>query len=316
MSEYHVIFGTGPLAQATMRALLKRGRKVRMINRSGHRQESIPAEVEIIAGDAYNIEFTTSATKGAVCVYQCAQPQYHEWVEKFPSLQHAILKGTANNQAKFIVAENLYMYGDTDGKILHEELPYSAKTRKGKVRGEMSKTLIEAHHAGKIRTAIARGSDFYGPRVLSSAIGERTIVPLLKGKPAEVTGALDIPHTYTFISDFGEALAILGEREEALGQIWHVPNATALTQRELLTKFFDETGLPPKFTIMGKMMLRLGGLFVPAAKETIEMIYEFEKPLLVDSSKFIKAFGDISTPYDKSVPETINWYRMYMKDQK
>lgn len=54
-------------------------------------------------------------------------------------------------------------------------------------------------------------------------------VVLLKGKPAEVTGSLDLPHTYTYINDFGEVLAILGEQEDALGQAWHLPNAETLT---------------------------------------------------------------------------------------
>lgn len=207
------------------------------------------------------------------------------------------------------------MYGDTNGQPLHENLPYTACTRKGKVRGEMSDVLMEAHRAGKVRVAMARGSDFYGPGVLGSALGERTIVPLLQGKPAEVTGALDLPHTFTYISDFGEALAILGEHDEALGQAWHVPNAPTLTQRQLVTLLFDEAGLEPKFTVMGKLMLAMGGLFIPAAREMIEMAYEFEKPFIVDSSKFINAFGNNATSQDTAVKETIAWYRRYLNSK-
>ena len=315
MSEVNVIFGSGPLARATMRALLKRDKTIKMVNRSGKRSADVPASVEIVAGDAYSTEFTRTVTKGAAVVYQCAQPQYHEWVSKFPPLQAAILEGAAANGAKLIVGENLYMYGDTNGQPLHENLPYTACTRKGKVRGEMSDVLMEAHRAGKVRVAMARGSDFYGPGVLGSALGERTIVPLLQGKPAEVTGALDLPHTFTYISDFGEALAILGEHDEALGQAWHVPNAPTLTQRQLVTLLFDEAGLEPKFTVMGKLMLAMGGLFIPAAREMIEMAYEFEKPFIVDSSKFINAFGNNATSQDTAVKETIAWYRRYLNSK-
>jgi nucleoside-diphosphate-sugar epimerase len=140
-------------------------------------------------------------------------------------------------------------------------------------------------------------------------------VPLLQGKPAEVTGSLDHPHAYTYISDFGEALAILGERDEALGQAWHVPNSPALTQRQLVNLFFKEVGLEPKFSVMGKFMLMLGGLFIPAAREMVEMAYEFEKPFRVDASKFIKAFGDIATPHEMAVKETVAWYREFLKTQ-
>jgi nucleoside-diphosphate-sugar epimerase len=308
-NEHHLIFGSGPLGQATMRALLKRGRTVKLVNRSGKRPAVVPTEVEIIAGDAYNTDFTRSITKNAAIVYQCAQPEYHKWVTEFPPLQAAILDGAAANGAKLIVGENLYMYGDTSGRPIHEGLPYNAHTRKGKVRAAMSNALMEAHRAGKVRVAIARGADFYGPEVRGSALGERTFVPLLNRKPAEVTGALDIPHSYTYINDFGEALVILGEQEEALGQAWHVPNAPTLTQRELMSLFFKEAALEPRFSVMGKLMLQLGGLFIPAAKEMVEMAYEFEKPFIVDASKFIRNFGDISTPYEKTVPATLEWYR-------
>jgi nucleoside-diphosphate-sugar epimerase len=313
MSDINVIFGTGPLAQAVMHALIKRGQRVKMINRSGKRPMDVPAEVEIIAGDAYSTAFTRSVTKGSSVVYQCAQPEYHKWVDEFPALQAAILEGAASNGSKLVVGENLYMYGDTNGQLIHEGLPYTAQTRKGKVRAAMSNALFDAHRAGKVRVAVARASDFYGPGVLGSALGERTFIPLLQGKPAEVTGSLDLPHSYTYINDFGEALVILGEREEAIGQAWHVPNPPTLTQRELLTLFFKEAGLEPKFTTLSKIMLMLGGLFVPAAKEMVEMAYEFEKPFVVDASKFVKTFGDISTPYVKTVSATLDWYRQYIK---
>jgi nucleoside-diphosphate-sugar epimerase len=310
MSELHVVFGTGPLGQATMRALIKRGRQVRMVNRSGKAES--PVGVELVAGDAYNPEFTRQVTQGVAVVYQCAQPGYTKWVKEFPPLQASILEGAAASHSKLIVAENLYMYGEVKGPI-SEDLPYTAETRKGKVRAEMASALLEAHRIGKVRVAMARGSDFYGPGVLGSALGERTLIPALKGKSAELGGSLDIPHSYTYIEDFGQAMAILGEREEALGQVWHVPNQPTVTQRELMTLFFKEIGLPPKMHSMGRLMMSIGGLFVPEAKEMVEMMYEFEKPFVVDSSKFILAFGDISTPQQEAIRATIAWYRDYLK---
>ncbi|NMC53151.1 MAG: NAD-dependent dehydratase [Chloroflexi bacterium] len=313
MSQNHLIFGAGPLAQAVMRALLKRGNIVKMVNRSGKRPADVPAQVELLAGDAYNPEFARQAAQGMDVIYQCAQPAYHHWVQDFPALQSSILQAAAASKAKLIVGENLYMYGDTNGQPIHEGLPYAATTRKGKVRAQMSEALMEAYRAGEVRVAIARGSDFYGPAVLSSTLGERTIKPLLLGKPAEVVGALDLPHTYTYISDFGEALAILGERDEALGQVWHVPNAPTLTQRELVSLFFKEANLPPRFTVMGKFMMSLGGLFIPEARESLEMMYEFTRPFQVDASKFIHAFGDIATPHEQAVKETLDWYRQRLQ---
>ncbi len=310
-TELHVIFGSGPLGQAVMRELVQRGKQVRLVNRSGQAPQNGYAGVQVMAGDAYNLDFTRQACQEASVVYQCAQPPYDEWTEKFPPLQASILEGAASAGAKFIVGENLYMYGEVSGPI-HEGLPYSAQTRKGKVRGEMAQAVLEAHRSGKVRAASARGSDFYGPQVLDSTLGDRAIIPSLQGKSASLTGKLDLPHTYTYIDDFGKAMVILGERDEALGQAWHVPNPPTLTQRQLMSLFFEEIGKSPKMSGMGKLMMRLGGLFIPEARETVEMMYEFEKPFVVDHSKFSRAFGDIATPHQAGVKATVAWYREHM----
>ncbi len=310
-SELHVIFGTGPLGKATMRALLAEGKRVRMVNRSG--KADVPDGVEVIASDAYDAGKVRSAASGATAVYQCAQPAYQDWVTKFPALQASILEGTAANGAKLIAAENLYMYGEFSGP-LREDMPYNAHTRKGKVRAEMAQTLIAAHNTGKVRVAIGRGADFYGPEVLDSTIGDRAIYPALAGKSASLAGNLDLPHTLTYINDFGKVLAVLGTRDEALGQVWFVPNAETVTQRQFMTMLFEEIGLPPKMSGMGKLMMRLGGIFIVGARETVEMMYEFEKPFVVDSTKFGRAFGIHATPLREAIKQTVAWYKAHPQD--
>lgn len=306
--KFHLIFGTGPLGLSVMRELARRGEKVVMVNRSGKAPADAPSEVSVVAGDAYNPEITRQLCQGAGVVYQCAQPPYYEWEEKFPSLQASILEGAASAGAKFIVGDNLYMYGEVQG-LIHEGLPYAARTRKGRTRAAMAEAVLEAHRNGKVRAALGRGSDFYGPGVLDSTLGERAILPALQGKTASLVGRLDLPHTYTYIDDFGKALVILGEREEALGQVWHVPNPPTLTQRELMTIFFEEIGKPPKMSGVGRLMMSIGGLFIPEARESVEMMYEFEQPFVVDHSKFSRAFGDHATPHREAVRKTIAWYR-------
>ena len=313
-NELHVIFGTGPLGQAVAGELLKRGKMVKLINRSGKTPDGLTGSVQVIAGDAYQMDFTRQACQGAAVVYQCAQPLYWEWPEKFPPLQSSILEGVASAGARFVVAENLYLYGEVEGPI-HEDLPYAAQTRKGKVRAEMSMALQEAHRAGKLRVAMARGSDFYGPGALDSSLGDRAIIPALQGKTASMGGKLDLPHTFTFIDDFGKAMVILGEHEEALGQAWHVPNPPTLTQRQIMNLFFEEIGKPPKISGMGKLMLSIGGIFIPGARESVEMIYEFDQPFVVDNSKFTRAFGDIATPHKEAVARTLAWYGEYLKNR-
>ncbi|MBE8999508.1 NAD-dependent dehydratase [Nostoc sp. LEGE 12447] len=311
--ELHVIFGTGPLAQAVMRELLTRNKRVRMINRSG--KADVPSNVEIIASDAYNSENTRAVTTGATVVYQCAQPAYTQWPEFFPSLQASIVEGVAASGTKLVVGDNLYMYGPVNG-ALREDMPNAATTRKGRVRGQIAEALLDAHRRGIVRVAIGRASDFYGPLVLDSVMGDRIFPSVLTGKPASAIGEIDLPHTYTFIDDFGKALVVLGEQDKALGQIWHVPNAETITTRQFINIAFEEAGHPPKISKMGKFMMRLGGIFIPEARETVEMMYEFDEPFVVNHDKYVQAFGNHATPLREAIRHTLTWYSEHLKTLK
>jgi nucleoside-diphosphate-sugar epimerase len=308
VSDLHVILGTGAVGRAVAGELVRQGASVRLLNRSGAMPEA-PAEVELRGVDLYDPEAVRGATQGARVVYQCAQPPYNRWPEEFPPLQASIIEGLAGSEAKLVVVENMYMFGDTAGKPLSEDLPHAAQTRKGRTRAAMTESALAAHREGKVRVTIGRGADYFGPWGDNSTMGGRVFPPLFRGKPAQPIGRLDLPHTHTYLKDFGKALVLLGERGGADGEAWHVPNDTPeITQGELVRIFCEEAGLEAKISAMGRTMLRLGGLFVPEARESLEMLYEFEKPFIVDSSKFERVFGMRATPMRASLRETASWY--------
>ena len=282
MSVKHVVFGTGAIGRAIMEELVRRGETVRMVNRSGKMEET-PAGVEVAAADLYDPAQVKEFTREAQVVYQSAQPHYYEWPQKFPPLQKSIIDGLSGNGAKLVLVENLYKYGATNGTPMTETMPHNAHTRKGKVRSEMSKSAFAAHREGRLRVTAGRGSDFFGPWGLSTTMGARAFYPLLKGKAAQMVGRLDLPHTHTYTRDFGKALVILGENPEADGQAWHVPNDSPhITQGEMVRQFAEIAGVEPKMGSMGKWMTMLGGLFIPEANESVEMMYEFDQPFIVD----------------------------------
>ena len=304
--ELHVVFGTGPVGLAVMDELVSKGKRVRMVNRSG--RASMPEGVEVVGGDATDKAFAREASEGASVVYFALNPPYTRWTELFPPLQAGVIEGAAAAGAKLIAVENLYMYGLTRGRPLTEDLPYAPNTRKGTVRARMSEELMEAHTSGRVRVAIGRASDFFGPRVLVSAAGEQVFGRAVEGKSAQVAGDPDQPHTYTYAPDIGKGLVILGEREEALGQAWHLPSPETVTTREFVEMIFEEVGKPARVQAAPKILLRAIGLFNPGIRETIEMLYEFEEPFVVDHSKFERVFGEHATPLKEAIGETVRWY--------
>ncbi len=202
------------------------------------------------------------------------------------------------------------MYGPVSGPM-REDLPAAATTRKGRTRAQVAQMVMDAHSAGRVQATIGRASDFFGPWVRDSLLGDRLFGPALAGKKAHLTGNVDLPHTASYIGDFGRALAILGERNEALGEIWHIPNdQPEIGQRAFATLVFEELGKPATMDTMGRAMMRLGGLFIPAARETVEMMYEFEQPFVVDSSKFARTFSMTPTPLQEAIRATVAWYRL------
>jgi nucleoside-diphosphate-sugar epimerase len=303
----HVVFGTGPVGLAVMRELLAQGKHVRMVNRSGN--AAVPQSVEVVKANAADPASTRQVCRDATVVYNCIGAPYTDWAALLPPIHAAIIEGAAAANAKLVVAENLYMYGPVSGPI-NEALLFHPTTRKGRVRAQMAEELMAAHRAGIVRATSGRASDFYGPEAGRQGIfGDRVILPLLAGKTVQVLGKLDVPHTYTYVSDFGKGLVLLGAHDEALGQTWHIPNAPTLTTREMLTLFFEEAHLPPRMGSVPDLLVRTLGLFNPLLREVAEMLYEFNEPFVVESSKFVQAFGDIATPHREAIRRTLEWYR-------
>lgn len=310
--ENNVVLGTGPVGLAVMDELVARGRQVILVNRSGRVAETLPTGVKIVAGDVTNPDFVAQVAAGADVVFHCAQPGYANWPTLFPPINDGILEGVARTTARLVVTDNLYMYGPTNGAPLREDLPYAATGPKGRTRAEMATQFLDAHRNGRIQVTIGRASDFYGPRVLGSAVGEVIFEPALQGKTANALGNPDLPHTYTYIKDFARALVTLSEHEAAFGQAWHVPSAPAISTRAFVDLVAAEVGQPVKLRTAGKLTLTVLGVFVPEMREFKEMLYEFDEPFVVDHGRYKQQFGNGSTPHDVAIGETVAWYRQHV----
>ena len=159
---------------------------------------------------------------------------------------------------------------------------------------------------------IGRASDYFGPRGgAQSNLGDRVFTAALAGKTASVLGDLDQPHTYSYIPDIGEGLAVLGEHPDAPGEVWHLPNdPDTRTTRQLVDLVYRHAGHPnTKVRALPPLMLRGLGLFNATVGELIEMQYQFEEPFIVDSSKMTTKLGVQATPYDQALAETLATYK-------
>jgi nucleoside-diphosphate-sugar epimerase len=304
----HVVLGAGAVGMAVAEALVRRGASVRLVNRSGLRRPM--AGVHSLAGDVTDPAFAASATRGARVVYQALNPPYHRWGQEFPGLQAAAIAAAQAAGARLVVMDNVYMYGRAHGRPFTEDRDYAAHTRKGRVRAAMARDLMAAHDAGRVQVAVGRASDFFGPRAgEQSLIGDWVIPPALAGKPASVMGDPDMPHTYTFIPDIGENLVRLGECDDALGRVWHLPSPETRTTREVVGLVYSAAGSSPRLKVTPAWQMRALGLVNRTVREINEMRYEFDEPFIVDASRAETELGLRATPLDEAVGQTVRWYR-------
>jgi nucleoside-diphosphate-sugar epimerase len=306
-----VILGTGQLGLAIMDELVGQGDPLKLVNRSGEVNEMLPEGVVLETADLTDPAQVAAVCAGADTVFFCAQPPYDQWPERFPPLAAAVLEGVARAVAKLVFGSNVYMYGPTGGRPIHEDLPYAAQTRKGRTRAAVANLLLEAHAQGRLPVVIGRAADFYGPRVTDSMAGEMLFGAALSGETGMLAGDIDVPHTLTYIRDFARALVTLSRHDEAYGRAWHVPSAKTITPRRFKELIEAEIGRPVKVRVVGKTMMRLAGLFNPIARETAEIMYEFDEPFIIDHSRYTAVFGNGTTPHEEAVRETLSWYRAH-----
>jgi len=302
----NVIFGTGPLGLAVARRLLSSGKGVRLVNRSGNSQG--PPGAEVFAAEATDPAAARRACQGARAVFHCATGSYGQWEKVLPPIMNGIIEGAATASARIVYGDNLYAYGPVDGP-LREDLPYKPLGPNTRVRAEVATTLMNAHASGKVRATIGRASDFYGPLARQSKAGDGIFARAIAGKPAQVVGDPDVPHTVTFIDDFAAALVTLSQQDRALGGIWHVPSADTMTTRRFVEMVCDQLHQPPKLRPVPVILINLLALALPPMRAVKETMYQSERPWVVDHSKYERAFGAQPTTHESAIEATIAWFR-------
>jgi nucleoside-diphosphate-sugar epimerase len=179
----------------------------------------------------------------------------------------------------------------------------------------MTQELQAAAAAGRVQIAIGRASDFFGPGVTGSTVGERVFGNAVAGRPVDFIGKPELDHTYSYVPDIAAGLATLGTDTRAIGQVWHLPGPQTVTTRAFMDVLADVVGHPVKIRIPPKLVLRALGLFNPLIRELAEMEYEFEEPFVLDTTKYTATFGPAGTPLIDAITETVAWYRSQLNGQ-
>ncbi len=305
-----VILGTGQLGLAIMELLLEKNpeEQILLVNRSGKLKLPIPQHVQVTAADVTSKKDMEAIARRTELIFSCTDMPYDQWAGFYPATAEAIAFALRKTSAKLVFADNLYSYGNVLGKEMNEQMSHTANTKKGKIRTAVINTFLYSGEAFNSRVAIVKAADFIGPNIHKGIFGIDFLDKVYSGKRVRLFGDIALPHTFTYINDFAGAMINIGIADDTSGQIWHVPNAPALSLDKWLHLFEIITNRNIRKSVTPKWVIRMAGLFNPFMKELVEMAYQFEYPCLVNHDKYVSRFGNHMTYPSDIVKETVEWY--------
>jgi nucleoside-diphosphate-sugar epimerase len=296
----HTILGAnGAVGRELSQSLAAAGHTLRQVSR--HPRKELPSD-DVVVGDLLDSVSTTHAIAGSDVAYLVAGIGYSTdvWQTQWPRIMANVIDACARSGTSLVFFDNVYAYGAVQGAMT-EETPFNPCSRKGEIRATIATTLLDAIRTGQVNAMIVRSADFYYPQfagattsMLNSIVFER----MRASKTAQWLGNADVPHSFSFTPDIGRSLAMLGKNTDAFGQTWHVlTTPEAHTGRELVRLVSEISGRTNKIQNAPRWMIRALGLFQPALREQVEMMYQFEQPYTFSSAKMQRVFGATATTY-------------------
>ena len=293
----------GPVARALAQELERQGRPLRLVRRNpGAKRPG----VEVHAADLTDAEATERAVRGSTVCYLTVGLPYRAavWARDWPRVMENAIAACRRNDARLVFFDNVYMYDPDHLGRMTEATPVRPVSRKGRVRARVVRMLHDAVERGEVEALVARSADFFGyGKPWSGVLNFLAFEPLSRGKKAIWFASADRPHNFTYLPDAARAMALLAQRDEAYGEVWHLPSGEARSGREWVEGAAAALGREPRLQLITPAMARLAGLFQPLVRETVEMLYQYDRPYVFDSAKIAARFGLEPTPTDAALAE-------------
>jgi nucleoside-diphosphate-sugar epimerase len=279
--------------------------EIRLVSRN---PKAVNPNDELISCDLTDKQKLVEAVKGSEVAYLLAGLKYElkTWQELWPKIMQNAIEACKANNTKLVFFDNIYMYDPACIPFMTEDCPVNPCSKKGKIRARIAQMLMDEVKKGNLKAVIARSADFYGPGKINSVLMLSVYENLLKGKKANWLSSVDFKHSFTYTPDAAKATAILGNDPKAENQIWHLPTTKEPpTGRQWIEAFAKEMNVQPKTQLASRTMVKILGLFNPIMKEFVEMLYQYDRDYVFDSSKFEKMFNFNPTFYADGIKQIV-----------
>jgi nucleoside-diphosphate-sugar epimerase len=306
------LFGaTGATGRSIASALREKGLPYRVVGRNRHRLAGMfgsDPRAEIVTWDPEDALSVRAAARGVETLIYLVGVPYDNFELHPRTMRQALDGAVAEGVKRLVLIGTVYPYGVPVTERVTEEHPRNPPTFKGRMRKEQEDLVLSAHAAGKIQGTVLRLPDFYGPEVEGSFLSN-LFKSVAHGKTAGMVGPIDTPHEFVYVPDVGPVTLALAEKPEAYGRWWNFAGPGVTTQRQIAEETFAMVGRKPKIRVVGKLGLRMIGLFQPFVRELVEMHYLQTTPVLMDDSALVSLLGEVrKTPYAEGVRLTLESY--------
>ncbi len=297
-----VIFGNGTIGHLVSERLLQRGGRVRIAQRN--RPANLAAGTDFVPCDILDAASVRRAVDGASNVLLAVAFAYDSrvWRRSWPAAMTNVVEACAAAGARVVFIDNLYQLGPQTTPRT-EDMPLTSFGQKPAILAETTRIWWAARN--RVRFAALRCTDFYGPGVANSHLGAHALGSLAKGNAAQMIVPPDTPHDFAYAPDIARAaVTLLDAPDDAYGQVWNMPCAPTRTPREILQLGANAIGKKLKITAIPFWLLPLVGLFVRFIKEVADVGFTWDRPYVVDASKFKNRFWSDVTPFEVGAPAT------------
>lgn len=297
----------GPIGIELAKVLTEYTSDIRLVNRNP--QKVNPTDT-LLSADLTNKTDVFRAVESSKITYVVIGFPYKTSIWKrtwVPFIQN-VLAACQEYNSKLVFFDNVYAIGGDNVNHITEDSPISPTSKKGEIRAEVNRLILESIDKNHLQAIIARAPDFFGGTSKANSIVMNLVYDnLVKGKKAQWLCDAKVVHSMGYVPDLAKGAAMLGNTSQAYNQIWNLPtDPQKITGEEWVGLFASLMGAKNKITVLPNWMVKGVGLFVPIMKEIAEMNYQFDRDYYFDSTKFNDYFNFTPTPNAAAVKQVID----------
>ncbi|NOQ75097.1 MAG: NAD-dependent epimerase/dehydratase family protein [Crocinitomix sp.] len=250
---------------------------------------------QLYPADLTNRDAVFKAVEGSEITYVVVGFPYKTkvWQTLWPSFIKNVIDACLEHNSKLVFFDNVYAIGGDHVKHITEESTVSPTSKKGVVRAEVDRIILDAIEKRGLNAIIARSADFFSENKGNSMLMTMIYDNLVKGKKAQWFCNKEVIHNCSYTPDLARGTAMLGNAPETYNQIWNLPTDPEKINAQGWTNLFAKelNAKNTKIQVLPAWGIKLLGFFIPIVGEMYEMRYQYDRDYFFDSSKFNKHFN-------------------------